>query len=190
MIGLFGPCSDYTADYNRISTDTPLLREALEHINPHRKERFERLSGKKLDSLMDIAYLWDTIACERASGHPLPEWTDEVYNVLLPYSNGLLRHLLYTPYMLKEKSGPLINEIRNFFLVGEERKDPMFNIYSGHDLTLLALIKAFAISDQFPEVLTYTSALAFELYTGKSIEHDVVKVKICNYSCNTILLIL
>lgn len=154
--------------------DTPLIYRALLNVYRSDLEKYERLSGMGLANLRNVAHLYDALMCEKMAGEHLDPWTDEVYpEGLKTVASTYLKLITHTPYMLKEKSGPLINEIRNFFStdVGALK----FQVISGHDSTLLSLARAFRLTRQLPAIFNFTGTFGFELYTGAGHE-ELIKV--------------
>lgn len=176
-ISQFAPCKDYEAEFFNIMTNTPLFYRALMYLHRTDLATLQQSSGLVLDSIKHVANLYDTIYCEKMAGHDLPEWSSQVYpEGLRAIASASLKMVTGTPYMLKEKSGPLLHEI-NSFMDDENDASPKFRIFSGHDTTLMSLARALRIDRQLPKIFNFTATLAFELYTGNTRDEDVVKVR-------------
>lgn len=177
MIAQFGACTKYEEEYNKLKTVIPLEHTNL--LNQYRAQlvALGKLSGLTLDSVKKVSDLYDTILCDAEAGLKLPYWAMEVYpDGLSSFVVAHLKLYTHTPFMLKRKSGPLIKDIRTFLNGEEVQGNYRFKIYSGHDLSLLSLTRAFGLESQFPKLFNWTDALAFELYKAKN-GKKVVKVR-------------
>lgn len=174
VIAQFGPCKEYEMDFLQIMNKTPVKYRALLYLTRDKLERLEKLSGAPLANLRGVAHLYDTIMCEKMAENDLPDWAEEVYPEGLKHlAPVLLKLFTHTPYMLKQKSGPLINDIRKFMTEENPYNSIKFNIYSGHDSTLISLTRALELDKQLPKVFNFTAAIAFELHTGVDQEEQV-----------------
>lgn len=158
--------------------NTPVFYRSLMFLHRTDLNALQRSSGLILDNIKHVANLYDTIYCEQMAGHDLPKWSAQVYpEGLRAIASASLKLVTHTPYMLKEKSGALLNEINSFMDDDDNEGSAKFRIYSGHDTTLMSLARALRIDRQLPKIFNFTATLAFELYTGDSRDEDVVKVR-------------
>lgn len=143
----------------------------------------------------------------------LPEWTNSVFpDKMLPLAERNLALLTENSYMKRMKAGPLLTEIlrqmgikRAGNLLENESPtgamlDDLLNlkydskmtdrsivIYSGHDVTLVSLMRALGVIDETSRKPDYGAAFGIELHQGYNDDDDFeVKVSLA-YICKTIV---
>lgn len=98
----------------------------------------------------------------------LPTWTDSVYpDRLRPFLEWEYAMRTYTKFMKLVRGGPLVSKIvhqMSRFQSGDSSR-PVY-IYSGHDLTLLSVIRLLNLSNETSILPEYGATLAFELHNG------------------------
>lgn len=99
-----------------------------------------------------------------------------------PLAERSLALLTETPFMKKVKGGALLTEIIDHMTKKRSRtltpNRSMF-IYSGHDVTLVNMMRALDIIDQTTMKPDYASALVLELHHSVTFRDDF-EVKVCN----------
>lgn len=168
VISSFAPCRKYEEEFVNLTQSPPPEHVYLLFKYRERLQRLTPLVGTNLNSVAAVQNLYDRIMCETMGNIGLPRWSEEVYpDGLAEFVGAKWRTFTYTPYMLKAKSGPLISEIRKgigrFEDFYTETNIP-FDVYSGHDITLMNLARALNLEGQLPMVFNFTSALAIEVY--------------------------
>lgn len=166
------PCAKWKAMYAE--------QLAEKNSDPKFNEVFENLSkytNQTVRSVLDVDYLYSTLATEQEAGLKLPEWTKNLFphKMRLPFMLSLAL-LSYNESMQRLQIGPMLNEIRenmnNTFnpSSGSER---LLLMYSGHDVTVVALWRALGFGELLePE---YGASLVLELH--EDIEQNLFFVK-------------
>lgn len=156
--------------------DVPVIYKEMLQSHKTQLVGLGKKCGVTLASVKNAGALYDTILCQAEGGEQLPDWAGLVYpDGLREFAVAFLKMMTHSPYMLKEKSGPLIEEIRAFMNKEAGQGDYTFKIYSGHDTTLISLARAFDLEHQFPRLFKFTDTLAFELYKDQQ-GGELVKV--------------
>lgn len=180
MISQFGPCKKFEEEYVQMRNNVPLIYKEMLQSYKTKLVALEKPCGVTLASIKNAGALYDTILCEAEGGKQLPDWAGQVYpDGLSELAAAFLKMMTHSPYMLKQKSGPLIEEIRAFMNKEADQGDYKLKIYSAHDSTLVTLAKAFDVEGQFPRLFKFTDTLAFELYKD---EEGGELVKVTNIS--------
>lgn len=103
---------------------------------------------------------------------------------MLPLAERSLALLTETPFMKKVKGGALLTEIIDQMTKKRSRTltpDRSIFIYSGHDVTLVNLMRALNIIDQTTMKPDYASTLVLELHHSVTFKNDFeVKVRSTN----------
>lgn len=147
--------------------------------------------------------LFNILLIEQDNKLALPEWTKSVFpEKLLPLAERNLALLTETPYMKQVKAGPLLTEIvkqmtkkRGGELLdigsaataavadllsikyGDKTADRSIAIFSGHDVTLVNLMRALNVIDQTSRKPDYSASLGIELHQGFN-DQDDYEVKV------------
>lgn len=103
---------------------------------------------------------------------------------MLPLAERSLALFTDTPYMKKVKGGALLTEIIDHMTKKRSRTlapNRSIFIYSGHDVTLVNLMRALDIIGQTTKKPDYASALVLELHHSVNFKDDF-EVKVCHYS--------
>lgn len=124
--------------------------------------------------------LYNILAIEKAIGLKLPEWTIEVFpKKLLTMAKRNLAVLTENAYMKRIKGGSFITEIVDIMSKKRESRllpDRNLYIYSGHDVTLVNIMRALEIIEQTSEKPDFGATLAFELHRQNEMKDYEVKV--------------
>jgi len=147
-------------------------KELNDHLAANKKELLEYLSektGQPVRTAADIETLYHILASEVNNGKELPEWTHSVF----PGEITQVAYQFLTSFSANEKlkffqSGPLIKEWVDHM---EFPSKKMF-MYSGHDLTLLNLLRS--LNASHTPLPQYGAALVMELHGAG--EDSVVEV--------------
>lgn len=132
----------------------------------------EHKTGMKLEKVQDVSYLYDTLNVERIHNLPLPDWySPDVLAHLKEYAFKFLNDFTATPYMLQVKAGPFLTEVMENMLAVQNRDinmQPIW-IYSGHDSTLVNIMKGLHIyTGQLKDIPNYGAGLIMELHQIKN----------------------
>ena len=136
--------------------------------------------------LTDVGTLYDTLDIEKSAGLSLPDWTKDVFpSKMLPLAARSLELLTETPFMKRIKGGALATEILDQMLQKRAAKlqpDRSLFIYSGHDVTLVNLMRALGVEDQTSNKPDFGATLVLELHDSYSLRDDLeVKVRPFDY---------
>lgn len=170
------PCPKYDETLRKFYTEPTGEIKELNEINKPLYELLTRNTGKNISNLRDVEFLYNTLAIEKEVGLVLPDWTETIFpEKLLPLAVRHLHLLTETPFMRKIKGGALVTEIidnmvkKKFKILTPERS---IFIYSGHDVTLVNVMRALGIVDQTAKKPDYSSALIFELHHSVTYDDD------------------
>lgn len=156
-----------------------------------------------MSNVAQAAELFNILSIEQDNGLELPEWTKSIFpNKLLPLAERNLALQTETEYMKRMKAGPLLTEIvaqmtkkRNGEMVHSDSAitsviDDLANVkygdkafartiavYSGHDVTLVSLMRALDVIEQTSRKPDFAATLSFELHQGYN-DHDDFEVKV------------
>lgn len=149
--------------------------------------------------------LFNILLIEKDNSLALPEWTESIFpDKLLALAERNLALLTETSYMKHVKAGPLLTDIvsqmakkrggelqdatnaasealQNILNVnyGDKKTDRSIAIYSGHDVTLISLLRALNVTDQTSRKPDYGATLGIELHQGNNDQSDhEVKVSV------------
>lgn len=113
---------------------------------------------------------------ERRAGLNLPDWTENVFpDKMLPLAARNLELLTETPFMKKIKGGALVTEILDQMLKkrsGLLHPERSLFIYSGHDVTLVNVMRAVGVIDETSNKPDYGATLVFELHHSHAYKDD------------------
>ncbi|KAJ0181342.1 hypothetical protein K1T71_003427 [Dendrolimus kikuchii] len=152
---------------------------AEKNADPKFTELFDYLTKYTNQSIRNIVtadFLYSTLQTQQEAGLKLPEWTKNVFphKMRLPFMLSLAT-LAYNERMQRLKIGPMLKQITQYFneSVTHANVDRSLYIYSGHDVTVVALWRALG----FEELLEpdYGSSITLELH--EDIEQSSFYVK-------------
>lgn len=141
---------------------------AEKNRNPKHIELFDYLTkhtNQSLRSILDVDFLYSTFLIQQETGLKLPEWTKNVFPTKMrtPFMLSLAL-LSYNETMQRLKIGPLFSEIKTGFTntVANTNADRTVLIYSGHDVTVVAMWRALGFDELLePE---YGASIVLELH--------------------------
>lgn len=124
--------------------------------------------------------LYNILKIQNAIGLQLPEWTKEVFpEELLTMAKRNLAVLTENTYMKRIKGGSFVTEVVDTMHKKREASlfpDRNIYIYSGHDVTLVNIMRAMEIIEQTSEKPDFGAALTFELHRQNEMKDYEVKV--------------
>ncbi|KAJ6638288.1 Lysosomal acid phosphatase [Pseudolycoriella hygida] len=180
------PCPRYDEALKKLMNANTTSNE-IKAINEKNEALYEHLSkhtGNNITNILDVELLYNTLEIEHEAGLTLPEWTEDVFpDKMLPLAERNLELLTETPFMKKVKGGALLTEIMEHMTKKRSRTltpDRSIFIYSGHDVTLVNLMRALDIIDQTTKKPDFASALVLELHHSITFKDDF-EVKIVYY---------
>lgn len=121
------------------------------------------------------------MSIEKDNGLELPKWTESVFpDKLLALAQRNLAVLTENAFMKRVKGGYLVTDVIDKMMAkmkNQLKPNRKIFIYSGHDVTLVNVMRALNIIDQTTRKPDYTAALHFELHHNPHLENDLeVKV--------------
>ncbi|XP_077302099.1 lysosomal acid phosphatase-like [Arctopsyche grandis] len=121
-------------------------------------------TGRYIDNIVDMSYIYDNLHIEEMNGFALPEWTKEVYpDVLKNITKYSFILNTYTPTLAKLKIGPFLKELT------EQMVSPMsqfkIKVLSAHDTTIASILNGLNLKSF--EMPPYASNLIFEIYANQ-----------------------
>jgi len=177
--------SDYLLENNHNACPKliELRKEALEsdfitsNLDKHRKllQYLTLNSGRKINSVEEVDWLYDTLSIEQLYNKTLPLWTNSVF----PGGDfEKLRNLAFvvnslTHQMKRLQAGPILNAISEDWkaVVNGVSGKMKMKMYAGHDTTLSFILNSLNIYDDIPP--PYASAVIFELHQDTNNQYSV-----------------
>ncbi|KAJ9586333.1 hypothetical protein L9F63_020041, partial [Diploptera punctata] len=151
----------------------------IQEINQKNAQLYEYLTthtGKEIQNITAVEFLYNTLEIEDNHGLKLPEWTTSVYPEKMK-KLAAMSLAIFTSSDIQKRliGGPLVGEItRNMEnkRTGSLKPDRKMVLYSAHDLTIVNVWRALGFTDLIkPE---YGAALLFELHVTRSgTDHEV-----------------
>lgn len=110
----------------------------------------------------------------------LPEWTASVFpDQMIPLvEQGFALHT-HNELMKLIKGGPLVTKIIYQMLEFKNgNSSRTVNLYSGHDLTLLSVIRLLNLTSETSRLPNYGATLAFELHCDNDLDCSRMEVRV------------
>lgn len=196
---LFFPqtCIKYDLEYLKARKSED-VKEELNRLGDFRKNLTD-WTGKKMKSALDMYLIYTTLECEKFMNLTLPPWTIGVYPDGDLLTGAVLEYKImnYNEKMIRQNGGMLVKKfitdmeaVRN----GSMEKNRKIMLYSAHDITVAAVLKALNV--YYPHVPQFTSAVIAELhfienrffvkilyYLGVPAKLRELQIPGCNVSC-------
>lgn len=178
--------------------------EEFKKINHNLKTMYHQLTnftGKKVDSLQNIQYLYSCLNIEEIYNKTLPDWTNNYYPSPMESLSALAFAMkTYTPELARLKTGPLLKEILQRFQdksTSKLKPDRSLWIYSAHDTTVANLLNTLGLFKQMGyHNPPYRAAVLMEMwnkeggnyiqvfYKNSSAEPLPLNIPACGQSCS------
>lgn len=162
LLAMKQPCQKYDYLYKKVM-DNEFFRN-VSRKNHDLYSYLTRYSGDKITSIESLEYLYSTLFIESLFNYTLPDWAQTVFpDKLFPWAALSFATLTFVPDLARLKTGPLLNEIVEFFKNKTSIKPDTKKIlmYSGHDVTIGNVLNSLNIfSYHCPP---YASTILFEL---------------------------
>ncbi|EFN60591.1 Lysosomal acid phosphatase [Camponotus floridanus] len=143
-------CPQYLNEYNRVLI-LPEVQAKIYQFNDL-MSNLTKLTGKKMQTLFDLYFLYHTFVAESSLGLPLAEWAYDYF----PY--GPLFDAIVAQYDIS----PLIRAMTDNMIAAQNmNSDTKIYLYSGHETNIASLLQAFGVYE--PHVPEYSSAIIMEL---------------------------
>ncbi|CAG5092783.1 Similar to acp2: Lysosomal acid phosphatase (Xenopus laevis) [Cotesia congregata] len=159
-------------------TQKLLSSELFVKINRQNSKLYDYLSrhaGKKINSVTEVEYFYNTLCIEELYNKTLPDWTKAVYpDKLRPIAEFSFKVQAYNKILQRLKIGSLLGEMIDHMVAKSENKlspNRKLWIYSGHDETVANLLMALDLF--YPHCPPYTATILIELRTNLANEFFV-----------------
>nr|CAD7201931.1 unnamed protein product [Timema douglasi] len=97
----------------------PILQDKVNLDNAELYSYLTEKTGKDIDSILEVEYLYNTLEIEERNGLPLPEWTKTVYPGKMKYLASLsLALFTHNDIMRRLNGGPVFILTANFMNTG------------------------------------------------------------------------
>ncbi|XP_024873962.1 venom acid phosphatase Acph-1-like [Temnothorax curvispinosus] len=157
-------CPQYLDEYNRI-VNSP---QGQAKINQFKglMDNLTKLTGKKIKTLEDLYFLYQTFAAESSLKLPLPEWAYDYfpYGALFGGIVAFYNISNFTPLTRRLYAGPMIRSMTDNMIAAQNPtaapKTKVY-LYSGHETNIASMLHAFGVYK--PHVPEYSSAVILEL---------------------------
>ncbi|XP_052737147.1 lysosomal acid phosphatase [Bicyclus anynana] len=154
------PCNLSKAMYNELLAEKnadPKFAELFDYLSKH--------TNQSMRSVLQVDYLYSTLASQQEAGLKLPEWTKNVFphKMRTPFMLSLAL-LSYNETIQKFHTGPLLGQIKQHLQdsVTNVNIDRSLYIYSGHDVNVVSLWRALGFAELLePE---YGASVVIELH--------------------------
>lgn len=156
-------CPQYLNEYDRVLS----LPEVQAKIYQFRDlmSNLTKLTGKKIETLFDLYFLYQTFVAESSLGLPLLEWAYNYfpYGPLFDAMVAMYDITNFTPLLKRLFAGPLIRAMTDNMIAAQNANSPDTKIYlyGGHETNIASLLEAFGVYE--PHVPEYSSAIIMEL---------------------------
>lgn len=172
-LNLDSNCPAYDEELDKIINFPEVIEEEKKHL-PLYRWLSPRL-GKQITSLRDVNALYTNLMIEKQRGLELPAWTNDVFIEPLKTLAGMfLEKYSYTTTAQRLRFGSLILDILNRASNAGIGKYHRLNVYSGHDLTIVGILKALEVYDNVPP--EFAAALVFEVHKNETTQNREIRV--------------
>ncbi|XP_012537171.1 venom acid phosphatase Acph-1 [Monomorium pharaonis] len=125
-----------------------------------------KLTGKKIKTVEDLYYLYQTFAAESSLGLPLPEWAYDYFPYGSLFDGIVASYNLsnFTPLIRRLYAGPMIRAMTDNMIATQNptaASKTKIYLYSGHETNIAGMLHAFGVYK--PHVPEYSSAVILEL---------------------------
>ncbi|RZF46423.1 hypothetical protein LSTR_LSTR012498 [Laodelphax striatellus] len=156
------PCPKYTDEFNKV------LQQSINNSTDDDRQLFATLTqntGMQVKSIRQVESIYSILHIQDGVGLPLPSWTKGIYpDALIDKTKESMALSTYNTVMKRLHVGPWIKELFGKFhnATTVSNSTMKMNIYSGHDMGLIAVWRAF----DFPEYLlpNFGATFIFELH--------------------------
>ncbi|XP_050314820.1 testicular acid phosphatase homolog [Anthonomus grandis grandis] len=170
LIAMKSNCTQYDKEFLEVQNSTK-----VRNYNKEYQELYSYLTehtGQIINSIGDIDTLYGILEIYQLTNLSLPYWVNDTLMAQLSviYAQNLAIYS-ETEYMMKMKGGVFLKTILDLMesSVNQTKIVPKINVYAGHDITIVHVMRALKLIDVFkPE---FGSSLIFELH-----DDSVIKV--------------
>ncbi|KMQ85603.1 prostatic acid phosphatase [Lasius niger] len=158
-------CPQFLDEYNRI-LNLPEIKKEVSQLKDI-TSKLSELTGKKIETALDLYYLYQTFVSESYLNPTLPKWAYDYFRLLDgPLFDGsvLIYNIIsFTPLIRRLFTGPIIRAILDNMIAAKNPNPPDTKIYlySGHDGNIASLLQVFGLYE--PHAPKYSSAIIMEL---------------------------
>uniref|UniRef100_A0A182NN07 MADF domain-containing protein n=1 Tax=Anopheles dirus TaxID=7168 RepID=A0A182NN07_9DIPT len=170
------PCPRYEQSKQRLLAYPPKDIRELYEKNAALFRTLSQGTGQNISTILDVELLYNTLEIEKSAGLELPDWTEGIFpQKMLPIAERSLALITELPLMKKIKGGAIVGELldnairrRSGILIPERN----IFIYSGHDVTLVNLMRALNVIEQTSGKPDFSATIVFELHHSITFDDD------------------
>ncbi|KAL6416978.1 hypothetical protein ACFW04_013068 [Cataglyphis niger] len=156
-------CPQFVDEYNRILNLSEIKKEISQFKNMMSK--LTELTGKNIETALDLYYLYNTFVSESSMNLTLPKWAHDYFPDGSLFDGIVFAYKIYnfTPLTRRLSVGPMIRAILSNMIAEINSDSPKTKIYlySGHETNVASMLHAFNLYK--PHVPEYSSAVILEL---------------------------
>ncbi|XP_058467681.1 lysosomal acid phosphatase [Malaya genurostris] len=178
------PCPRYEQSLQRLMSYPPKDIRDLNERSEALYKTLSRSTGQNISTILDVELLYNTLEIEKNAGLELPDWSETIFpEKMLPLAERSLALFTETPLMKKIKGGAIVSELLDNMLkkrAGILMPERSIFVYSGHDVTLVNLMRALNVIDQTTGKPEFAATIVFELHHSITFDDDF-EVKVVYY---------
>ncbi|CAH1153461.1 unnamed protein product [Phaedon cochleariae] len=167
-IAMKAKCGKYDEQLKEARVSPKILE--LEAAHHDLFEYLTKHTGKHISNIEDVEFLFNTLEIEGLNNMTLPDWVNQ--SMLATMEKLAARNLaLYseTEYMKRMKGGVFVKTvISSMERISEGQSEPYLNLYAGHDITLVHVLRALKLTDTIKP--GFGASLILELYSDGEIK--------------------
>lgn len=172
LIAMKTKCPKYDKEFADVHKSTKVQNYNKEYANLY--QYLTKNTGMIVDNIETVESLFNTLEIQQLNNLTLPQWAnDSIMSQMKIIGAQNLALYSETEYMKKVKGGFFIKTVTDLMQkILNESNTPSINLYSGHDLTLVHVMRALHLIDIIkPE---FGASLVIELY-----DNSEIKVSLC-----------
>nr|CAD7434697.1 unnamed protein product [Timema monikensis] len=179
LIVMKKPCPRYEQELKQAYLSPDIVQVNLDNAELY--SYLTEKTGKDIDSILEVEYLYNTLEIEERNGLPLPEWTKTVYPGKMKYLATLsLALFTHNDIMRRLNGGPLVGDIAQHMAdksSGALSASQKLFLYSAHDITIVNVWRMLGMTEMLkPES---GAALIVELHlvgTNKDFQIELLYI--------------
>ncbi|KYN43496.1 Venom acid phosphatase Acph-1 [Trachymyrmex septentrionalis] len=157
-------CPQFLKEYNRI-LNSPEGQAKIDQFKDMMDD-LTKLTGKNIQTLEDLYFLYHTFVAESSLGLPLPEWAYDYFPYGPLFDGTVAEYDItnFTPLIRRLYAGPMIRVMTDSMIAAQNPNaapKTKIYLYSGHETNIASMLHAFGVYK--PHVPEYSSAVILEL---------------------------
>nr|CAI5861561.1 unnamed protein product [Callosobruchus analis] len=163
------PCPRYEAVFKEVE-NSPALK-ALERKYKRLLDHLTKYTGMSVQTIGQVESLYITLDIQRYHNLTLPSWVND--SMMADMKMLAARTLAYyseTEYMKRIRGGSFLKHVlRSMRMILNGQEEPLVNLYSAHDITLVHVLRSLHLVDDTVKP-DYGAYLIFELYSDGEVK--------------------